>query len=412
MSTYHYEQKDSERRGSGIFSNQLLKEVKEGFYKIPVLKIKNRCNYEKLKHYLKQSSKRIETEKLAKSDLILKYRNEVASHIRKKEVDRAMSLVEQIVKQGQLKEAMEKCLTYCDALLDRFILLQNVKSLDDISAEAVSSLLWASQRLALEELRQVADQLTNKYGRCYAQACKKKQVATINEQLVQQISLSNPSRDDVEKMLLDITSEYKIEYIPENKNMNTTENLMDLWDAKSTTEEYDLMKDVPLISPSSFSNQNTPSSQLNIPAVGCNAPSPGGSCIATSPGGRKIWCNFDVSPVKENIENIDPLCQHTNVLQSSLTFYPEYDASRKTNPFLNDMQDDILFNTDVNAPPIIVTNPFIDRLFQDDSKTLGACEQDLFQVDSPNTESGSWKAKTVDSDLLFEMDLEDNEMMC
>lgn len=437
MSTYQFEQnvqKESKRRHSGIKSNQIFKDVKEGLLNFPVLKIKNRCNYDKLKHYLKLSSKALETERLAKADLILKYRNEVVNHIRKKEIDHAMLAVVQILKQAQLKEAMLKCVTYCDVLLDRFSLLQTVKSLDDISAEAVSSLIWASQRMTLEELRTVADQLSNKYGRCYAQACTKKQVATINEQLVSQISVSAPSQDVIYKMLIDITEEYKIEYKPETKaistqNVNKSKNLMDLLDDNFASEkENGLLKVVPLISPSTPTVQSSTPSQLFIPSVGCKNSSPGGSCIAKSPGGSKTWCNFDISPVKDNMENIDPASlavnkgaslhkekydwwTDSNVLQSSSALHHDCDTTRK-NPFLDDLQGMNLYSSDVSLPPITVTNPFKDMLFQDDSKAVGTYEHDLFQVDSPINESGSWKTKTVDSDLLFEMDLEEGEVMC
>merc|ERR1739838_31146 len=452
MSTYKYEQKDTQRRSSGTFSNQFFKDVKEGFYKIPALKIKNRCNYDKLKHFLKMSSKRLKTEILLKADLILKYRNGVVIHMKHKDVGLAIPLVVQIEKQGQLKEAMVQVQTYCDILLDRFSLLQTVKSLDDISAEAVSSIIWASQRLALDELRHVTEQFTNKYGKCYAEACKKKQVATINEQLVRQISVSTASKDVIEKILLDIAEEYKIEYIPENKDcqknqvVTTNEQLVSQISSSTTSkdmveknlldfsEEYDdenihknkdvsamddlldvtfdeldkevgLIVDAPLVL-ENYSPNPSGVSQLDIPDATCRASSPGGSCVATSPGGTKIWCNFDISPAKNQIFN--PLCHQNTDLASSPSSLNSASISR-TNPFMDDLLDMDMSKKELETLKDIdikVTNPFKELMFHDDAKPASPYQHDLFEVDGPDSES-SWKSKHIEPELLFQLDIED-----
>lgn len=60
---------------------------------------------------------------------------------------------------------------YCDLLLARFGLIQQMKTLDDGLAEAISSLIWVAPRLQtdVQELKIVADQFTAKYGKPYAQ---------------------------------------------------------------------------------------------------------------------------------------------------------------------------------------------------------------------------------------------------
>ena len=75
---------------------------------------------------------------------------------------------------------------YCDLLITRFGLIEQVKTLDDGLAEAVSSLLWVAPRLQtdISELKIIGDLLTAKYGKQYAQAAKENQLSSISEKLV------------------------------------------------------------------------------------------------------------------------------------------------------------------------------------------------------------------------------------
>ena len=49
-------------------------------------------------------------------------------------------------------EAMEVIEMYCDLLLARFGLIQQMKTLDDGLAEAISSLIWVAPRLQVNVL--------------------------------------------------------------------------------------------------------------------------------------------------------------------------------------------------------------------------------------------------------------------
>lgn len=75
---------------------------------------------------------------------------------------------------------------YCDLLITRFGLIEQVKTLDDGLAEAVSSLLWVAPRMQtdINELKIVSDLLTQKYGKQYAQAARDGNLSTISEKLV------------------------------------------------------------------------------------------------------------------------------------------------------------------------------------------------------------------------------------
>lgn len=81
---------------------------------------------------------------------------------------------------------MELVEMYCDLLITRFGLIEQVKTLDDGLAEAISSLLWVAPRMQtdISELKVVSDLLTQKYGKQYAQVAREGNLSTISDKLV------------------------------------------------------------------------------------------------------------------------------------------------------------------------------------------------------------------------------------
>merc|ERR1719431_146240 len=123
-------------------------------------------NYTKLKTSLKLCINRLK--------LLEKKKTEIADYIAGGKPERAKIRVEHIIREDYYVEAMEIVEMYCDLLLARFGLIEQMKNLDDGLAEAISSLIWVSPRMQadVQELKIVCDQFTAKYGKPYAQACK------------------------------------------------------------------------------------------------------------------------------------------------------------------------------------------------------------------------------------------------
>jgi len=122
-------------------------------------------------------------------------------------------------------EAMEVLEMYCDLLLARFGLIQQMKTLDDGLAEAISSLIWVAPRLQadVQELKIVCDQFTAKYGKPYAQACKENAVGTVSAKLMHKLSVQAPPKITVEKYLIEIARYYNVEYEPDPQVMSQDE---------------------------------------------------------------------------------------------------------------------------------------------------------------------------------------------
>ena len=131
---------------------------------------------------------------------------EIADYMQAGKLERAKIRVEHIIREDYMVEAMEVLEMYCDLLLARFGLIQQMKTLDDGLAEAISSIIWVSPRLQadVQELKVVADQFAAKYGKPYAQACKENAVGTVSVKLMHKLSVQAPPKITVEKYLIEI----------------------------------------------------------------------------------------------------------------------------------------------------------------------------------------------------------------
>merc|ERR1712076_126979 len=130
-------------------------------------------NYNKLKTNLKLCINRLKLLEKKKTEMALKSRKEIADYLQIGKPERAKIRVEHIIREDYMVEAMEVLEMYCDLLLARFGLIQQMKTLDDGLAEAISSIIWVSPRLQadVQELKVVAAQLASKYGKPYAMGC-------------------------------------------------------------------------------------------------------------------------------------------------------------------------------------------------------------------------------------------------
>ena len=99
----------------------------------------------------------------------------------------------------------------------RFGLIQQMKTLDDGLAEAISSIIWVTPRLQsdVEELKVVSAQLASKYGKPYAMGCIENSVGTVSEKLVHKLSVQAPPKLVVEKYMIEIAKYYNVEYEPD-----------------------------------------------------------------------------------------------------------------------------------------------------------------------------------------------------
>ncbi|VDM50258.1 unnamed protein product, partial [Toxocara canis] len=142
--------------------------------------------------------------------------------------DRARIRVEHIIREDFLVEAYELLEMYCDLLLARFGLIQQMKQLDDGIAEAVISILWAAPRVAtdISEFKIISDQLTLKYGKPFAEAARANQLeypAKVSPKLIAKLSVQAPPKLLVERYLIEIAKSAGIPFTPDPNVMREDE---------------------------------------------------------------------------------------------------------------------------------------------------------------------------------------------
>ena len=182
-------------------------------------------NYTKLKTHLRLAINRLKLLEKKKTELAQKARKEIADYLASGKVERARIRVEHIIREDYLVESFEVVEMYCDLLLARFGLLQQMKTLDEGLAEAISSILWVAPRIQsdVQEMSVITDQFTAKYGRQYVDACREDAVGSISEKLKHKMSVQAPPKLLVEKYLIEIAKNYNIEFTPDPQVMREDE---------------------------------------------------------------------------------------------------------------------------------------------------------------------------------------------
>nr|CAG4635066.1 EOG090X0DNH [Alona affinis] len=178
-------------------------------------------NYSKLKTNLRLAVNRLKLLEKKNTELALKARKEIADYIAAGKAERAKIRVEQIIREDYLVEAMELLEMYCDLLLARFGLIQQMKTLDEGLAEAISSLIWVAPRMQadVQELKVIAEQLGVKYGKPYSLACRDNAIGTVSPKLMHKLSVQAPPKILVEKYIIEIAKNYNVPYEPDPQVM-------------------------------------------------------------------------------------------------------------------------------------------------------------------------------------------------
>ncbi|KAF7637763.1 hypothetical protein Mgra_00002737 [Meloidogyne graminicola] len=180
--------------------------------------------YAKLKTNLRLAANRLRLLQKKKTEQAIKARAEIAEYLNSDKEDRARIRVETIIREDFVVEAYELLEMYCELLLARFGIIQQMKDLDDGIAEAVSSLLWVAPRFGHEisEFKVISDELTHKYGKQFAEAARMNQLpepSRVSPKLVQKLSVNAPSKLLVEKYLITIAQSASIDFTPDPKIM-------------------------------------------------------------------------------------------------------------------------------------------------------------------------------------------------
>ncbi|KAI3382841.1 hypothetical protein SNEBB_000437 [Seison nebaliae] len=184
-------------------------------------------NYDKLKSNLRLAMNRFKLMEKKKTEQNLKARKEISEYLKQNKGDRARVRVEHIIREDYVVEAYEILEMYCDLLLARFGLIQNMKEVDPSIEEAISSLIWCAPRIftEIDEIKHISDIFTKKYGKEYVEEALERK--NVNEKVWQRLSLGPPSKVLVEQYLIEIAKSYNVPFEPDaNVMMAARSNML------------------------------------------------------------------------------------------------------------------------------------------------------------------------------------------
>ncbi|KAJ3106320.1 hypothetical protein HDU97_006518 [Phlyctochytrium planicorne] len=206
-------------------------------------------------------------------------RREIAQLLENHKEESARVRVEHIIREDFVIEAMEILELYCEMLLARFGLLEEMRHCDPSIAEAVNTIIYAAPRCDVKELLQVRDQLIMKFGKDFGVAAIENINDVVNSRIVHKLRVQTPDPLLVDQYLKTIATSFKIEW--DGGSMDQA-SLLDPLPAPPSIPDvsFNLPQQFPVDSLSSLN----PTSQLDLgpslkPASKAEAPGLDGSVL-------------------------------------------------------------------------------------------------------------------------------------
>ena len=149
--------------------------------------------------YLKMANERIKLTNNKKSAAVKHQKREVATLLSVNKEEKARIKVEHIIREDFLIEALELLDLLVELVFERVKYIGSKKECPDDLIEAVSSLIWAADRVEISEMEIIKQQLTYKYGNKFAQNATNNVDNVVNVRLFRKLSVQPPSASLVGK---------------------------------------------------------------------------------------------------------------------------------------------------------------------------------------------------------------------
>lgn len=126
--------------------------------------------------------------------------------------EKARIQVEHIIRDDFTIEGYEVLELLCELVHERIRQITVAKQCPEDLKEAVSSLIWAAKNVEIEELKQVGQQLTQKFGKEFAKAAIENANGEVNARLYAKMVYKPPSSRLVVKYLEEIARAYNVDW--------------------------------------------------------------------------------------------------------------------------------------------------------------------------------------------------------
>ncbi|KAF9315677.1 hypothetical protein BG003_002809 [Podila horticola] len=167
-------------------------------------------NPTRAKVQLKLSVNRLQMLQNKKNMLAQQQRKEIARLLEIGKEESARIRVEHIIREDFSTEALEIIELYCELLLARFGLLEQLKNCDPAILEAVNTILYAAPRSEVKELLLVRDQLAAKFGRDFVTNAMENKDDSVNPRIIQKLKVQTPDPYLVNRYLEEIAKAFKV----------------------------------------------------------------------------------------------------------------------------------------------------------------------------------------------------------
>ncbi|EGB11811.1 hypothetical protein AURANDRAFT_4977, partial [Aureococcus anophagefferens] len=166
----------------------------------------------KLKPHLKMAENRLSILNSKKTNLIKTQKRDIAALLRDGKEEKARIRVEHLIRLDFTIEAYELVGLLCELLHERCALVASEKECPPDMREALCTLIWASRRCEVPELKEVAIQLELKYGEAFAEAARTNACECVNARVVHKLGVAPPSAHLVVEYLKAIAAEHGVDW--------------------------------------------------------------------------------------------------------------------------------------------------------------------------------------------------------
>ncbi|XP_077330515.1 IST1 homolog isoform X2 [Lithobates pipiens] len=232
-----------------------------------------------------------------------KIKEQIAEFLRDGETERACTQAKVLIRGDSRVQALDLLEVYCTLIVEQIGLIHSMKDLDPSLAEAVSTILWAAPRLMTEipEISTVADQLSNKYGKGYRNKCQENTHRTVNQTVIQKLSVEAPPKFLVDEYLQKIATEFNIQW---------QENVVRRLSISDTYERH-LFGQPPSLG-------DMPASPTEIPAGPQASPPPASGPAVNHPLPTPLLSSAPGAPQPGDLRPIQPMANVTKTERSSV----------------------------------------------------------------------------------------------
>jgi vacuolar protein sorting-associated protein IST1 len=110
-------------------------------------------------------------------------KREIAQLLAENKDEKARIRTEHVIREDFMIESYEIIELLCELCHERVRYISSSKECPDDLVQAISSLIWCSNRVEIDELQEVKKQLTKKFGSKFAKAAEDNTGGVVNERL-------------------------------------------------------------------------------------------------------------------------------------------------------------------------------------------------------------------------------------